>query len=123
VGADYRFARDTKAGFALGGAGSNFNIDGGFGSGRAEIFNAATYTRHNIGAAYVAGALTYSWQDTTTEAARLEGGWRYATQVAGVTPYGAVQSTTFFLPAYGETATSGSNQFALSYASKRSTTT
>jgi uncharacterized protein with beta-barrel porin domain len=32
-----------------------------------------------------------------------------------------VQSTSFFLPAYGEAATSGSNQFALSYGSKTTT--
>jgi uncharacterized protein with beta-barrel porin domain len=141
VGADYRFTRDTQAGFALGGAGSNFSVDGGFGGGKAEIFNAAVYGRHDFGAAYVAAALSYSWQDTTTDrtvtisgidklhasfkaqalAARLEGGWRYATPFAGITPYAAVQSTSFFMPAYGETATSGSNQFALSYASKTTT--
>jgi autotransporter-associated beta strand protein len=141
VGADHRFTPATHAGFALGGAGSSFDIAGGFGSGKAEIFNAAVYGRHDFGAAYVAGALSYSWQDTTTDrtvtisgtdklhasfkaqafTARLEGGWRYATPFAGVTPYAAVQSTSFFLPAYGETATSGSNQFALSYAAKTTT--
>jgi T5SS/PEP-CTERM-associated repeat protein len=141
VGADYRFTRDTQAGFALGGAGSNFSVDGGFGSGKAEIFNAAIYAKHNIGAAYLAGALSNSWQDTTTDrtvtisgtdqlhasfkaqalTARLEGGWRYATPFIGITPYAALQSTTFFMPAYAETAISGSNQFALSYASKATT--
>jgi uncharacterized protein with beta-barrel porin domain len=141
VGADYRFTRDTQAGFALGGAGSGFDVAGGFGGGKAEIFNAAIYGKHDFGAAYVAGALIYSWQDTTTDrtvtiygtdrlhasfkaqalAARLEGGWRYAMPFAGVTPYAAVQSTSFFLPAYGETATSGSNQFALSSASQTTT--
>ena len=141
VGADYRFTRDTQVGFALGGAGSSYGVDGGFGGGKAEIFNAAVYGRHDFGAAYVAGALSYSWQDTTTDrtvtisgidtlhasfkaqalAARLEGGWRFATPVAAITPYGAVQSTSFFMPSYGETATSGSSQFALSYASKTTT--
>jgi autotransporter-associated beta strand protein len=141
VGADYRFTPATQAGFALGGAGSSFDVAGGFGGGKAEIFNAAVYGRHDFGAAYVAGALTYSWQDTTTDrtvtisgvdklhasfkaqalAARIEGGWRYATPFAGITPYTAVKSTSFFMPAYAETATSGSNQFALSYASKTTT--
>ena len=46
AGADYRFTRDTQAGFALGGAGSSFSVDGGFGSGKAEIFNAAVYAKH-----------------------------------------------------------------------------
>jgi uncharacterized protein with beta-barrel porin domain len=141
AGVEYRFTRDTLAGFALGGGGSSFDVAGGFGGGKADILNAAVYGKHDFGAAYVAGALSYSWQDTTTDrtvtisgtdklhasfkaqalAARLEGGWRYATPFAGVTPYAAVQSTSFFLPAYGETATSGSNQFALSYASKTTT--
>ena len=141
AGADYRFTRDTQAGFALGGAGSSFGIDGGFGGGKADIFNAAIYGKHTIGPAYIAGALGYSWQDTTTDrtvtvsgtdqlhasfkaqavTARLEGGWRYATPIIGITPYAALQSTTFYMPAYGETATSGSNQFALSYASKTTT--
>jgi T5SS/PEP-CTERM-associated repeat protein/autotransporter-associated beta strand protein len=143
AGASYRFTPDTQAGFALGGAGSNFDLDGGFGGGRADMFNAAVYAKHTIGAAYVAGLLGYSWQDTSTDrtvtiagtdklhasfkaqalAARLEGGWRYATPAVGITPYAALQTTTFYLPSYGETATSGSNTFALNYASKTVTAT
>ena len=56
-------------------------------------------------------------------AGRLEGGWRYATPMVSITPYTALQATTFYLPAYGETATSGSNTFALNYASKTVTAT
>jgi uncharacterized protein with beta-barrel porin domain len=143
AGASYRFTPDTLAGFALGGAGSSFDVANGFGGGKADVFNIAAYAKHNFGSAYVAGLLGYSWQDTTTDrtvtisgtdrlhasfkaqalTARLEGGWRYATPMVGVTPYGALQSTTFYLPAYGETATSGSNTFALSYASKTVTAT
>lgn len=143
AGASYRFTLDTMAGFALGGAGSSFDIANGFGGGKADVFNAAVYAKHKIGSAYVAGLLGYSWQDTTTDrmvtingtdklhasfkahalAARLEGGWRYATPFVGVTPYAALQTTTFFLPAYGEAATSGGNTFALNYASKTTTAT
>ncbi|MDB5578459.1 MAG: hypothetical protein JWR80_3635 [Bradyrhizobium sp.] len=143
VGATYRFTPDTQAGFALGGAGSSFSLDGGFGGGKADVFNAAVYAKHNWGAAYVAGLLGYSWQDTTTDrtvtiagtdqlranfkaqalAARLEGGWRYATPMVGITPYAALQSTSFYLPSYGETATSGSSTFALNYAPKTVTAT
>jgi autotransporter-associated beta strand protein len=143
AGASYRFTPDTLAGFALGGAGSSFDIANGFGGGRADVFNAAVYAKHTMGAAYVAGLLGYSWQDTSTDrtvtisgtdklhasfkaqalAARLEGGWRYATPMIGITPYAALQTTTFYLPAYGETATSGSNTFALNYASKTVTAT
>jgi autotransporter-associated beta strand protein len=138
AGATYHFTPDTQAGFALGGAGSSFNLDGGFGGGKADIFNAAAYAKQNWGAAYVAGLLGYSWQDTTTDrtlsiagvdqlhasfkaqalAARLEGGWRYATPMIGITPYAALQSISFRLPGYAETATWRNNTFALSYASK-----
>ena len=68
------------------------------------------YGRHNFGAAYVAGALAYGWQDVTTDrtvtvagtdrlranfnaqtfAARIEGGYRFATALMGVTPYARV---------------------------------
>ncbi len=94
-------------------------------------------------AAYVAGLLGYSWQDTTTDrtvtisgadqlrasfkaqalTARLESGWRYATPMVGITPYAGLQATSFYLPSYGETATSGSSTFALNYASKTVTAT
>jgi uncharacterized protein with beta-barrel porin domain len=139
AGASYRFTPDTQAGFALGGAGSSFDIANGLGAGRAEVFNAAAYAKHTMGAAYVAGLLGYSWQDNSTDrtvsgtdtlhasfkaqalATRLEGGWRYATPWAGVTPYAAVQTTTFYLPGYAETATSGSDTFALSYESQTTT--
>jgi uncharacterized protein with beta-barrel porin domain len=50
TGASYRVSPNTQLGFALGGAGSNFNLDGGFGGGKADIFNAAVYARHTIGA-------------------------------------------------------------------------
>ncbi len=143
VGADYRATPNTRFGFALGGAGTNFTVDSGLGGGRADVFQAGAYARHQMGAAYLAGALAYSWQDVTTDrtvtvagtdklrasfaanslAARLEGGWRYAMPAFAVTPYAAVQATTFYLPDYAESATSGSGQFALSYASKNVTAT
>jgi uncharacterized protein with beta-barrel porin domain len=59
--------------------------------------------------------------NTNPFAARVETGYRYAAAIAAVTPYAAVQSTSFMLPGYSETATSGSNQFALTYASKTTT--
>ena len=141
AGADYRVSPDTRVGFALGGASANFNLDGGFGGGRADVFNAGVYGKHQWGAAYVASALAYTWQDTTTDrtvtvagsdtlhasfranalATRVETGWRTGTPIVAVTPYAAFQRTTFFMPGYGETATAGSGQFALSYASREVT--
>ncbi len=99
------------------------------------------FGRHSFGAAYVSGALAYAWQDVTTDrtvavagtdslrgnfdahtfAARGETGYRFATAFAGVTPYAALQATSFHLPSYGEAAMSGSNQFALSFASQTTT--
>jgi uncharacterized protein with beta-barrel porin domain len=138
VGATHHFSSDTQAGFALGGAGSSFDVANGFGGGKADVFNAAVYAKHNIGAAYVAGLLGYSWQDTSTDrtvtisgtdklhasfkaqafAGRLEAGWRYATPLVGIMPFAALHMTAFYLPSYGEAAISGSNTFALNYAAK-----
>ncbi len=55
--------------------------------------------------------------------ARIEGGYRVATPWLGITPYGAAQVQSIFLPGRGETATSGSPQFALNFASQTATTT
>lgn len=144
VGADYRVSPDTLVGFALGGAGFNFSVADSLGGGRADVFQAGLYARHNLGPAYLSAALAYGWQDVTTDrtvtvsgtdkltanfkastfAGRLEAGWRFAPIPAssfGVTPYAAVQATTFHLPFYGETALVGSNQFALSYSAQDTT--
>ena len=135
AGADYRASEDTRLGFALGGAGSSFSLAEGFGSGKADIFNAALYGRQAFGASYVAAALGYTWQDASTDrtvtaagtdmlhasfhpqalTARVETGHRFDTGIVGIAPYAGLQSTTFFLPSYSEAATSGSNQFALTY--------
>ena len=141
VGADYRIGRDTVLGIAMGGAGTTFNTAQGLGGGHADLFQLGVYGRHNIGAAYIAGALAYGWQDVTldrtvtiagadhlrsnfntnTFAARTEAGYRFVTALMGVTPYAALQVTTVHLPSYAEAAVSGSNQFALAFASDNST--
>jgi uncharacterized protein with beta-barrel porin domain len=142
VGADYRFSPDTIAGFALAGGGTNFSVNG-FGSGRSDLFQAGAFIRHNIGAAYLSGALAYGWQDVTTDrtvtiagidrlraefnanawSGRVEGGYRFVAQGFGWTPYAAGQFTTFELPNYAESVVSGANTFALAYAGKSVTNT
>jgi autotransporter-associated beta strand protein len=137
AGADYRISPATLAGFALAGGGTNFSVNG-FGTGRSDLFQAGAFVRHNVGAAYVSGALAYGWQDVTTDrtvtiagldhlhaefnanaySGRVEGGYRYLTPWMGVTPYAAGQFTTYSLPAYAEQALAGSGAFALSYAAK-----
>jgi len=142
VGADYRISPNTLAGFALAGGGTNFSVNGA-GSGRSDLFQAGAFIRHNVGAAYLSGALAYGWQDITTDrtvtvagvdqlrakfnanawSGRVEGGYRFVSQGFGWTPYAAGQFTTFELPNYAEQAIVGSNQFALSYNAKSVTDT
>ncbi len=142
VGLDYRFSPSTVAGFALSGGGTGFNVSG-LGWGRSDLFQAGAFVRHTAGPAYVTAALAYGWQDVTTNrvvtaagydqlraqfntnaiSGRIEGGYRYAMQWAGVTPYAALQATLFSLPSYAESAVVGSNVFALSYAAKDVTST
>jgi outer membrane autotransporter protein len=97
--------------------------------------------RHTMGAAYIAGALAYGWQDVTTNrtvtlagldqlqaqfnanafSGRLEGGYRFVSPWiggVGITPYAAAQFTTFDLPAYAEQAIVGTNNFALAYGAR-----
>jgi fibronectin-binding autotransporter adhesin len=140
VGADYRFSPFTIAGFALSGGGTNFSVANG-GSGRSDLFQAGAFIRHDVGPAYVSGALAYGWQDITTDrtvtvagvdqlraefnanawSGRVEAGYRFVTPWVGgigITPYAAGQFTTFDLPSYAESALAGSSTFALAYNAK-----
>jgi uncharacterized protein with beta-barrel porin domain len=145
VGADYRFSPFTLAGFALGGGGTDFSVANS-GTGRSDLFQAGAFVRHDVGPAYISGALAYGWQDITTDrilsiagadrlhaefnantwSGRVEGGHRFVTPWiggVGITPYAAGQFTTFDLPAYAEQALSGASTFALAYGSKSVTDT
>ncbi len=137
VGADYLVSPDTLAGFALAGGGTNFSVSG-FGGGRSDLFQAGTFIRHNIGAAYLSGALAYGWQDITTDrtvtvagvdrlraefnanawSGRVEAGYRFVARGIALTPYAAGQFTTFELPDYVEGVVSGAGNFALAYGAK-----
>lgn len=141
VGADYRFSPFMLAGFALAGGGTSFSVANGLGGGRSDLFQAGAFVRHSVGPTYISAALAYGWQDITTDrtvtiagidqlrakfnanawSGRVEGGYRFATQGFGLTPYVAGQSTTFELPTYAETAVIGANTFALAYAAKNVT--
>ena len=139
VGADYLLSPRTIAGFALAGGSTNFSVSGS-GTGRSDLFQAGGFVRHNVGPAYVSGALAYGWQDVTTDrgvvadklhaefnanalSGRVEDGYRFATRWFGITPYAAGQFTTFFLPAYAEQMTVGGDPFALAYGSRNVTDT
>jgi uncharacterized protein with beta-barrel porin domain len=140
VGADYHVSPNTVAGVALAGAGTNFRVANG-GSGESDLFQAGAHLRHTQGAAFIAAALAYGWQDVTTKrtvtvdgieslrghfhanafSGRLEGGFRIATQSIDLTPYAAGQFTSYRLPSYAEQAASGSGPFALAYDGKTAT--
>ncbi|MFD2181862.1 autotransporter outer membrane beta-barrel domain-containing protein [Rhodoplanes azumiensis] len=144
VGADRRVSPDTRIGVALGGAGFDFAVAEGLGSGRADVFQAGVYGRHVAGPVYLSGALAYGWQDVETErtvsvagfdklsarykastlSGRAETGWRIAPwpdAAVGLAPYGALQVSRFLLPGYQESAVAGSSQFALAYDSQTTT--
>jgi outer membrane autotransporter protein len=139
-GFDYHFSPDTVAGFALAGGGTNWSLAQGLGSGRSDAFQAGVYAATRSGPWYLAGALafTYHWMSTDRFAAfddhltanfnaqsfggRVEGGYRFATVVGGVTPYAAVQAQSFHTPSYNETDVTGGG-FALSFDSHTGTDT
>jgi uncharacterized protein with beta-barrel porin domain len=144
TGFDRRLDPSTVVGFAFAGGSTNWSLANGAGAGRGEVFQTGVYASHQIGAAYLAAAATYAYHRMTTDrtvmvagtdnltagfdahnvGARIEAGRRFAGPgTAGITPYAAAQVQAFFLPSYNESATSGSNQFALAFGSRTATTT
>ncbi|HEV7409889.1 MAG TPA: autotransporter-associated beta strand repeat-containing protein [Bradyrhizobium sp.] len=142
-GADYKITPNTLIGFALAGGGTNYSLSDALGTGRSDLFQAGVFGRQNIGAAYLSAALAYGWHDVTTNrtvalpggdvlqarfraetfSGRFEGGYRFATPFAGITPYVAAQVISFNLPAYAEQVLSGAGVFALNYAAQTTTAT
>jgi uncharacterized protein with beta-barrel porin domain len=129
-GMDYHVDPATTYGFALSGAGTNWNLAENIGTGRSDAMLAALYAKHYAGPAYLFGALAFgnNWFTTNrtamgdqltasfagqSYAARVEAGYRFALPVfaegavAGVTPYGALQTQWFHTPAYSETDLTG----------------
>jgi uncharacterized protein with beta-barrel porin domain len=143
AGADYTISPFTRVGFALAGGGTSFGLANGLGSGWSDLFQAGAFIRHDIGQAYLSGALAYGWQDITTDrtvsvagadqlrarfntnmvSGRMEGGYRFGWSTFGVTPYAAGEFTALDLPAYAEQVRAGADTFALAYAGKTATAT
>ncbi len=136
AGMDYQLDPRTVLGFSLAGAGTNWNLAKGLGTGRSDAFQAGVYGVRWLGPMYVAGALavTDNWFTTNRSAlgdqltgnfsgqsfgARFETGYRYVTHplppvALGITPYGAVQVQDFHTPSYSETDVTGGG-LGLSY--------
>ena len=142
AGADYRISPDALIGFSLAGGATSWSLAQAFGSGRSDVFLAGLYGARQLGAAYLSGAFSYSnyWMSTdrTVTVAgvdqlhaafnaqnyggRLEGGYHIPSQMAVQwTPYAAIQLQSFRTPSYGELATIGSPQFALTYNGRTAT--
>jgi len=142
-GADYKITPNTLVGFALAGGGTNYSLANALGRGSSDLFQAGIFGRHNFGPAYISAALAYGWHDVTTNrtvtlagfdqlqarfkaetfSGRFEGGYRFATPFAGITPYAAAQVISFNLPTYAEQAIVGTPLFALNYAGQTTTAT
>ncbi|HTV27937.1 MAG TPA: autotransporter domain-containing protein [Xanthobacteraceae bacterium] len=140
AGADYHAASDLVFGFALAGAGTNWGLEQGLGTGRSDAFQAGVYGTKYFGPAYIGGALSFTnnWFTTNRIAlgdqlnasfqgqsfgARVESGYRYALAPAmGVTPYAAIQAQSFHTPTYSETDLSGGG-FGLTYNAQNATDT
>ncbi|MDP3897660.1 MAG: ice-binding family protein [Mesorhizobium sp.] len=145
TGIDYLVLPNTRLGIAVSGGRADFDLDSGYGEGHSDILQAALYGRTDIGAAYVAGALAFAWNDVTTQrfqtmgvsdrftagfsaydiSGRIETGYRFALPdmdivpgSSGITPYAALQVQRFRTDAYSEISASGSNAFALDYAAQ-----
>jgi outer membrane autotransporter protein len=132
AGMDYRMTPDTVLGFALAGGFTNWGLTNGLGSGNSDAFQAGLYGVTRYGAAYLAGAANFAeyWMKTDRTAfagdhlqasfdaqsfgGRIEGGYRFATGLAGITPYAALQAQRFQAPGYNETDVNGRG-FGLNY--------
>ncbi|NVO14528.1 MAG: autotransporter domain-containing protein [Rhodoplanes sp.] len=132
AGIDHRLWPDTVVGFALAGGSTDWGLAQGLGGGRGDAFQAGLYGSTRVGDAYLAAAASYArhWMETNRTAwaadrltarfdaqgigGRLEAGWRIATAIGGMMPYGAVQIQSFHTPAYTEADPTGGG-FGLSF--------
>ena len=138
-GFDYRLTPDTVVGLAFAGGGTNWSLSQGLGGGKSDAFQAGIYGATKYGPAYLAAAFAFAnhWMSTDRLAVgdhltanfnaqsyggRLEGGYRFATPYAGITPYAAIQAQSFHTPGYTETGVIP-NGFALTFNGRDATDT
>jgi autotransporter-associated beta strand protein len=140
AGLDYHFSRDSVAGFALAGGGTNWDLAQGLGGGKSDAFQVGVYGATRAGPAYLAAAFDFTnhWMSTDRFAfagdhliasfnaqslgARVESGYRFGTGFGGIAPYAAIQAQSFRTPSYSETDTNGGG-FALSFNGRTATDT
>jgi outer membrane autotransporter protein len=137
AGLDYKVTPDTLIGFALAGGDTSWGLAQGLGGGHADAFQAGVYGSQLFGPAYLSGALAFAnyWTatsrgvsvasidtlnanfDAQSWAGRAAAGYRVAWAPVNLTPYAAVQVQSFHSPGFNEASSSGSNLYALNYAS------
>jgi outer membrane autotransporter protein len=108
-GFDYRLSPNAVVGLAFAGGGTDWSLSQGLGGGKSDAFQAGIYGATKYGPAYLAAAFAFAnhWMSTDRLAfgdhltadfnaqsygGRLEGGYRFATPFAGITPYAAIQA-------------------------------
>jgi autotransporter-associated beta strand protein len=139
-GFDYHLSRDSVVGLALAGGGTGWSVSQGLGGGKSDAFQAGLYGATKYGPAYLAAAFAFAnhWMSTDRLAfagdhltasfnaqsygGRLEGGYRFATVYAGITPYAAIQAQNFHTPGYSESGVIA-NGFALAFNGRDATDT
>jgi autotransporter-associated beta strand protein len=139
-GFDYRMTPDTVVGLAFAGAGTNWSLAQGLGTGKSDAFQTGIYGVTRAGPSYLAAAFAYAnhWMSTDRFAfagdhltadfqaqslgGRIEGGYRFASIYGGLTPYAAIQAQSFRTPSYSETDVNGGG-FALAYNARTGTDT
>jgi outer membrane autotransporter protein len=142
MGADYRVSRDTVVGLATAIGETRWSV-AGLGKGNADVAQFGGYASTRWQNLYLSGAVAGAFYRAATDrtlniagtdhleadfnansiGGRVEGGWRFGVTSYGLTPYAAVQVQSVRTPGYSESATSGSNQFALSYTGQTVTDT
>src|SRR5258705_2818577 len=140
MGADYRVSPDTVLGLATAFGETRWSV-AGLGKGNADVAQFGGYASTRWDSFYLSGAVAGAWYRASTErtlniagtdrleadfdansvGGRIEAGRRWQHAGLGVTPYGALQVQSVRTPAYGEVATAGSSQFALSYTGETAT--
>jgi autotransporter-associated beta strand protein len=138
VGLDYRFSPDTVAGIAIAGGATNWGLAQGLGGGSSDAVLVGAYAATRSGPAYLATSVAFANHWVSTDrfgvggdrlkgsftgqniGSRIEGGYRYGSISAGITPYAAWQGQVFQARAFTETDTDG-GPFALHYGAKNST--
>ena len=145
VGADYRVSPDTLAGFALAGGGTSFASQGpataaptcsrpapsfaitsvpAYIIGCAGLWLAGHHDQpHRHGRRHRSAAGASSMRTRTRAASKAAIASSRQVGGIGITPYAAVQFTTFDLPAYAESVVAGAKSFAQTYAAKSVTDT